>query len=157
MIKTIQKGFTLIELAIVIAILGILAAVALNNLGNTQTSAECSMLKDMAAQLASGYGVYTAAEGATPTGFDRYVVSTAPPLTPGAAGVGRVNPNISLFKFGPNAARAAGSICAVGTGTITCPSAFNSYSVTYTFNNGAVTYAATGIGSNTGTNLQACN
>lgn len=146
MIKAVQKGFTLIELAIVIAILGILAAVALNNLGNTQASAECAMIKDMAAQLSSGYGVYTAAEGATPTGFDKYVVTTAPPLTPGAAGVGRVNPNISLYNFGPNAAK--GTRCAVASGaagTITCTSTFNSYNATYTFNNGAVTYAATAV------------
>jgi len=136
MIKTIQKGFTLIELAIVIAILGILAAVALNNLGNTQASAECSMIKDMAAQLASGYGVYTAAEGSTPTGFDKYV-TTSTTFTLGAAGVGRVNPNLSLANFGPNAGK--GSPCAVAAGAITCPNTFNSFNPTFNFNNGAVT------------------
>ncbi|MEB3287524.1 MAG: type II secretion system protein [Vampirovibrionales bacterium] len=135
--KTIQKGFTLIELAIVIAILGILAAVALNNLGNTQASAECSLMKDMASQLASGYATFTAAEGSTPNGFDQYVTMDTTFDPPAGTAPNRTNENISLFKFGTNAQK--GAPCTIAAGAITCTNTFSSYpTVTYQFNNGAI-------------------
>jgi len=137
-----SKGFTLIELAIVIAIIAILAAVAIPRFADTTASAECSMIRDMNAQLTSGIGIFTAAQAATPQGFNNYVTSNPPPfVAPTGTGATASNFNISLARFGPGAA--AGTPCTAAANTITCPAGtFSRYAPVYTYNSGAPTFVA---------------
>jgi prepilin-type N-terminal cleavage/methylation domain-containing protein len=133
------QGFTLIELAVVIAIIAILAAVAIPRFGNTTATAECSNIKDFVSQLNSAMSIYTAENAATPTSFTNFVSSTALPAA--APGV----PTISTVSFGTNA---IASPCTPAGTTITCAATFNSYKpVTYSFANGVISLTtATPVG-----------
>lgn len=76
-----QKGFTLIELAVVIAIIAILAAVAIPRFGQSTGRAERATAADMVSQLTSAAAIYTANEAATPTAFTDFVEASATATT----------------------------------------------------------------------------
>lgn len=90
-------GFTLIELMIVIAIIGILAAIAIPNFVNYQ-------LKSKSAEVKNNLGAIRLTQEAYRSEYDAYVLCAAnPPNVPGISKIAWVIPNgdFDLIGFAP--------------------------------------------------------
>ncbi|WP_180006571.1 MULTISPECIES: pilin [Acinetobacter] len=75
--KSVQKGFTLIELMIVVAIIGILAAIAIPAYQDYTARAQASEALSATAGVRADMGVYLSEEGALPAAGDSATIDEA--------------------------------------------------------------------------------
>ncbi len=102
--KKVQQGFTLIELMIVVAIIGILAAVAIPSYQDYTKRAHVSEGFGLASAAKTGVAEYYASEGVFPTNNDLAGVATAASISGnavtsvgiGAAGVVTITYNTKV-------------------------------------------------------------
>ena len=114
------QGFTLIELAVVIAIIAILAAVAVPRMTDLTDQAETTSVTNFRTNLTSAASIYATQTGQIPTSFDDFVSNT--PIAAGST------QTISTSTVGNGGCQVAGN-------TISCQQGIV---VQYTIQNGLI-------------------
>ena len=77
-----QNAFTLIELGVIIAIIGVMSAVAVTQMMDLTGNAEAAVLEDYLQKLNSGSAQFLAYKGRRPTGFGEFMAATNADLDP---------------------------------------------------------------------------
>jgi type II secretory pathway pseudopilin PulG len=126
--KSRKQAFTLIELAIIIAIIGVMSAVAVTQMMDLSGSAEEALLEDYLQKLNTGVAQFMAANGRMPDNFGEFS-ATATALD---ADKGITVPLLVSKKGDP--------ICSASTSkTLTCNGAgLRARQATYTLANGSI-------------------
>ena len=136
-----SKGFTLVELAVVIAIVAILASVAIPRLVDSTDRAELAVAKDLLTKLNSAQAMYVSQQLASPGNFASYVTSTG-------SATGAITLTLASIK-NPTTGAAA---CSAPGATIICT--LQKLTATYTYNGGSITLTC--ANTNGGTQSSKC-
>jgi prepilin-type N-terminal cleavage/methylation domain-containing protein len=121
------KGFTLIELAVVIAIIAILASVAIQRFSNLTGGAERAVAENFGTQLNTAAATFMAANARQPAGYNEFVTTD------------RTQVNTGTFTIATPFNRDGVNLCPNVTATeITCDG-FQDVTATFTFNQGVTT------------------
>ena len=135
-----QKGFTLIELAIIIAIVGIMSAVAVTQFIDLTGNAEEAVLSDYLQKLNMGVASYMAATGHRPDSFADFVGATPADLAPGTGlNIAALTDKSGNAYCGTIPATKAAS----STGYVCAETTLRSKQATYSLNYGAITMTLT--------------